>query len=156
QGWGDRSGARLRPALGHLQRRVRSLDDAAGVERLAASHRRHAADRKSTSPTLGNCPTSAIRPAPRRRSAPPARRCDRARVSPRAATTRPGVPAHKAPCFRRASSADPDPMGQIDLAFKSLASWRPTSLRRARGMVYAAAALLALAAPGAVLADKIS
>ncbi len=67
----DRSGARLRSALGDLQRRVRGFDDAAGLERLAASHCRRAAEpgrlsspRDWERPHIGN-PTgtpAAIRP----------------------------------------------------------------------------------------------
>ena len=58
----DRSGARLRAALGDLQRPVRGLDDAARLERLAASHGRHAAERRKAmcrangSPHQGNLP----------------------------------------------------------------------------------------------------
>ena len=43
----DRSRPRLPAALGHLQRRIGGFDDAAGLERLAAPHHRHAADRET-------------------------------------------------------------------------------------------------------------
>ena len=47
-------GARIRAALGDLQRPSRSLDDAARLERLAASHGRHAADRGELQPRDGS------------------------------------------------------------------------------------------------------
>ena len=47
-------------------------------------------------------------------------------------------------------------MGQTDLAFEGPARPRPASFARAGRVACAGAALLALAAPGAALADKIS
>src|SRR5712692_7789641 len=44
QGWQDRSGARLRAALGDLQRHRGSFDGAAVLAWLAAPYGRHAAD----------------------------------------------------------------------------------------------------------------
>ena len=84
--------ARLRAALGDLQRRRRSLEDPAGLARLDAPHRRRPADAEDYKPRpwqKPHRPNMTGTPAAHR---PPARRWRKAAARRRPAITRPGVP----------------------------------------------------------------
>ena len=93
---GHRSVARLRAALGDLQRRLRGLDDPAGLERLAASHRRRPAERGGLqAPPVG---AAAYRQPDRHAGGDSAQGVDpqpRPAASRPPATTRPGARGRK-------------------------------------------------------------
>src|ERR1700691_914954 len=154
-----RPGAWLRAAVGDLQWRGRGLDDSAGLERVAPSHGRRAADRgRLQGASLG---TAAHRKPDRHAGRDSARRLDpQTGPAPADRGRLRGLepwPLRRTAFIPPPLSSKAPPMDLFRLA-KAFARRACPAIARMRPTLAGAtlAALLALAVPGAALADKIS